>query len=222
VFLGAQNCIDSHDLLFLKEIVMKRSFFICGIISTCMFLLTSCQTPNANYAPTAVQSQQQGTAFVCTPEWMKNPKDTPDAIYGTGFAKLRNQALTMDAADGRARRQIVKAIKTKIDARYKDFMQESGFDGDAQSLQFIESISRHISSETLHGCKIIQREFCPDGTIYSLAILPINEVEKIKDITKSKTKEFVVNKKALYNEFKAKKAFDSFQKELDTMSFSEN
>jgi hypothetical protein len=221
VSLGVQKCIDSQNLIFLKEIVMKKSFFIVGIISTCMFFITACQTPNANYAP-AVQGQQQGSAFVCTPEWMKNPKDTPDAVYGTGFAKLRNQPLTMDAADARARRQIVKTIKTKIDSRYKDFMQESGFDEDAQSLQFIESISRHISSETLHGCKIIQREFCPDGTIYSLAVLPMNEVEKIKAITKSKTKDYVMNKKALVNEFKAKQAFDSFQKQLDTMSFSDD
>jgi hypothetical protein len=196
---------------------MKKLFFIIGIILTCLFSLTACQTPNVPYTSPTSQGQQAQ----CIPEWVKNPKDHPDAVYGTGEANLRNHALTMDAADGRARRQIVKTIKTKIDARFKDFMQESGVGDDAQSLQFVESISRHISSETLHGCKIVKREFCPDGTIWSLAMLPIGEVQKIKSITKQKTKDFVMNKKALYNEFKAKQAFDSFQKELDTMDFSE-
>ncbi|ETR69227.1 MAG: hypothetical protein OMM_09785 [Candidatus Magnetoglobus multicellularis str. Araruama] len=100
-------------------------------------------------------------------------------------------------------------------------MQESGFDEDAQSLQFVESISRHISSETLHGCKIIKREFCPDGKIWSLAMLPLDQVARIKSLTRQKANDFVMDKKAMYNEFKAKQAFDSFQQELDQMDFSQ-
>jgi len=197
---------------------MKKSILYFGaILITCAFLMTGCQTPNVPYTP----PEQQQSAQVCIPEWVKNPKDTPDAVYGTGSAHLRNHSLTMDAADGRARRQIIKTIKTKIDARFKDFMQESGFDEDAQSLQFVESISRHISSETLHGCKIIKREFCPDGKIWSLAMLPLDQVARIKSLTSQKANDFVMDKKAMYNEFKAKQAFDSFQQELDQMDFSQ-
>jgi len=197
---------------------MKKSFLIFGMFLTIVFALSACQTAQRPYSPNSGGQQQQN---VCTPEWVKNPKDTADAVYGTGRAKLRNQSLTMEAADGRARTQIIKIIKTKIDARFKDFMQESGIGENAESLQFVETVARHISSETLHGCKIIKREFCPDGEVWSLAMLPLNQVEKIRSITKQKSNDLVMNKKALYNEFKAKKAFDEFQKELDSMNFNE-
>jgi len=196
---------------------MKRSIYFFGMILVCVFALTACQTPTR--VPYSPDSGQQ--ANICIPEWVKNPKDTADAVYGSGEAKLRNHALTMEAADGRAMRHIVKTIKTKIDARFKDFMQESGLGEDAQSLQFVEVVSKHISSETLHGCKIINREFCPDGTVWSLAMLPLGEVDRIKSITKQKSKDFVMNKKALYNEFKAKQAFDDFQKDLDKLNFND-
>ncbi|KPA12923.1 conserved hypothetical protein, secreted [Candidatus Magnetomorum sp. HK-1] len=195
---------------------MKKLVLFFGMIFTCVFALTACQTPSTPYPSQGGQEQ----ANICVPEWVKNPKDTADAVYGTGEANLRNHALTMEAADGRARTQIVKTIKTKIDARFKDFMQESGVGEEAQSLQFVEALSKHISSETLHGCKIIQREFCPDGKIWSLAMLPLNEVDKIKSITKQKSNDFVMNKKALFNEFKAKQAFDDFQKDLDSLNFN--
>ncbi|MBF0450627.1 MAG: LPP20 family lipoprotein [Candidatus Magnetomorum sp.] len=198
---------------------MKKSILFFGMVLTCVFVLTACQTPNvANYPSQGVGQQQEN---LCIPEWVKNPNDTADAIYGTGEAKLRNHALTMEAADGRARTQIVKTIKTKIDARFKDFMQESGVGEEAQSLQFVEALSKQISSDTLHGCKIIKREFCPDGKIWSLAMLPLNEVDRIKALTKQKANDFVVNKKALYNEFKSKQAFDDFQKDLDALNFKE-
>ena len=85
----------------------------------------------------------------------------------------------------------------------------------------VEAISKHISSETLHGCKIIKREFCPDGKIWSLAILPQSEVNQIKSNTKQKAQKYVVSQEALYNEFKAKQAFDDFQKDLDNMNFTQ-
>jgi len=200
---------------------MKKIFIIYGIFLSCIFVLTACQTPmQPGYTGPGVQQQQQN---VCVPEWVKNPKNTADAVYGQGNAKLINQSLAIEAADGRARTGIVKTIKTKIDARFKDFMQEAGIGEGAQSFQCIEAISKHISSETLHGSKIIQREFCPDGTVWSLGMLPLNEVEKIKAITKQKVKnDFVISKEAQYNEFKAKQAFDDFQKDLDKLNFNEN
>jgi len=197
---------------------MKKLINFSGMILVCVFALTACQTPSVSHYP---QGQGQQQANQCIPEWVKNPNDTADAVYGTGEAKLLNHALSLEAADSRARTQIVKAISTKVSARFKDFMQQLGTGENAQSLQVVEAISKHISSETLHGCKIIKREFCPDGKIWSLAILPQSEVNQIKSDTKQKAQKFVVSQEALYNEFKAKQAFDDFQKDLDKMNFSQ-
>jgi len=191
---------------------MKKSFLIFGMFLTCVFALSACQTAQVPYFPGSGGQQQN----VCIPEWVKNPKDSADAVYGIGRVKLRNLQ-TIETADARARTQIIKTIKTKIDARFKDFMQKAGIGEDAESYQFVETVARHISSETLRGCKIIMREFCPpDEVVWSLAMLPLNQVEKIRSLIKQKLKDFM-NKQALYDKFKAKKAFEEFQKELDSM-----
>jgi len=202
---------------------MKKLICFAGIITAFMFALTACQTPGAPYYPNSQGAEQ--AVNVCVPDWVKNPKDTADALYGQGQAKLRNQALTMEAADARCRTAIVRTIKSKIDSRFKDFMQESGLGEDARSLQVIESISKQISSETLYGSKIIKREFCPDGKIWSLGMLPLDGIEKIKSATKQNVKKLVQqklkdNENAQFNEFKAKQAFDDFQKELDELKMT--
>jgi hypothetical protein len=202
---------------------MKKSICFLGMILTCVFALTACQTPGTQYYPSPQGGQQQ--AIVCAPAWAENPEDTADALYGQGFAKLRNQALTMEAADARSRTAIVRTIKTHIESRFKDFMQESGIGEDARSLQVVESISKQISSETLYGSKIKKRKFCPDGTIWSLAILPLDGIDKIKSATKKNVEKYVKqklsdNENAQFNEFKAKQAFDDFQKELDQLKMT--
>ena len=100
---------------------MKALINFSGMILVCVFALTACQTPNVPYYP---QGQGQQQANLCIPEWVKNPNDTADAVYGIGEAKLMNHALSMEAADSRARTQIVKTISTKVSARFKDFMQQ--------------------------------------------------------------------------------------------------
>ena len=196
---------------------MKKSFLIFGMFLTCVFALSACQTAQEPYSPGSGGQQQN----LCTPEWVKNPKDTADAIYGMGRAKIRNKLLTKEAADGRARTQIIKTIKIKIDAYFKDFMQESGLVGNAQWLQVGETIDKHIISEIRQGCKIIKHEFCPDGEVWSLAMLTLNQVEKIKSTTKQKLNEFAMNKNPFYHLTPENELFEDFKKGLDSMNFNE-
>ena len=194
---------------------MKKSFLFFGMFFTCVFALSACQTAQIPYSPgSGVQHQN-----VCIPEWVKNPKNTADAVYGIGRAKLRNQSLTKQAADGSARTQIIKIIRIKIDAYFKDFIQEAGIGEDAESLIiFSEAVARQISREALHGCKIIDHKFCPDGEVWSLAMLTLNQVEKIKSTTKQKLNEYGMKK---VNEFGINKGPLNLQKELDSMNFNE-
>jgi hypothetical protein len=177
-----------------------------------------------SWAPLACQKQVQPDSEVsavedteCVPEWVLSPPSAEDGLYGTGLAKMQNPALTKKAADSRARDEVVLAIQAKVQTMMKDFMQETGLGEGGQSLQFAQSVSKAIGSNVMQGCKIVKRKVCPDGTWYSLALWPIGLSETLKKDIAEQTKKQAQKETALYNEFKATKAFEALDKEMDKL-----
>jgi len=176
------------------------------------------------WAPLACQKQVQpgpGVSTVeetkCVPEWVLSPPSAEDGLYGTGLAKMQNPALTKKAADNRARDEVVLAIQGKVQTMMKDFMQETGLGEEGQSLQFAQSVSKAIGSSVMQGCKIVKRKVCPDGTWYSLALWPMGLSETLKKDIAQQTKKQAQKEAALYNEFKATKAFEALDMEMDKL-----
>ena len=183
---------------------MKKSFFM-GIILTCVFLLTACTTPNAPYAPSAQAPD------ACVPEWAEKAKFAENAIYGVGDAIQMSRSLSKQAADARARTEIARTVETKVSAMFKDYQAQAGGD-DGQFTQLVQNTSKQIANTTLRGCRIEEHKYCPDGTVWSLAVYPKNEV-------KQSAKDYINNEKAAFNRFMSKQAFDELQNEIDKMDF---
>lgn len=194
----------------------KQRFLVLGIIAMGFFLIMACaQTPKM---AEPVMSPEQ---VQCIPDWTVNPPSAEDGVYGSGLAKMNQQAMSKTTADQRARQEVVQAIEVKVSSMVKDFMQQSGIGDAAQALQFSQSVSKGISSHVLNGCKIVKRKVCPDGTWHSLALWPIGNANELKKEINDKTKNLVKNEYALYNEFKSKNGFEDLQKELDKLDFTE-
>ena len=193
----------------------KKRISMLGFIIVGLFLVMACtSTQETKTDPTPEEAQ-------CIPDWTVNPLSAEDGIYGTGFAKMNQPAMSKTTADQRARQEVVMAIEVKLQAMVKDFMQQSGIGDAAQSLQFAQSVGKGISSHVLHGCKIVKRKVCPDGTWHSLALWPIGNANELKKEINNQAKNSIKNEYALYNEFKAKNGFEELQKELDKLDFSE-
>ena len=195
----------------------KQRVLVLGIIIVMSaFLVMACATTPKEAKPTMSTEQVQ-----CIPEWEVNPPSAEDGVYGSGLAKMNMAALSKTAADQRARQEVVMAIEVKVQAMVKDFMQQAGIGDAAQALQFSQSVGKSISSQVLQGCKIVKRKVCPDGTWHSLALWPIGNANQLKKSIDQQSKKLVKNEYALYNEFKAKNGFESLQKELDKLDFTE-
>jgi len=192
----------------------KKGILVSGIIIVGSLLIMACATPSGPH-PVSPEGQAQ-----CIPKWVENPPSAEDGVYGSGLAKLQMAALSKQTADQRARNEVVKTIRVKVETMLKEFMQQSGLGEQAQALNFSESVSKHISSDVLSGCKIVKRKVCPDGTWYSLALWPIGNADALKKEINNQAKKMVKNEVALYNEFKAKQSFEELQKEIDKLDLS--
>lgn len=162
-----------------------------------------------------------GQDLGCVPDWIINPLSAEDAIYGSGQAKMRLPSLSQQTADGNARNEIALSIQVRVESMLKTFMQESGIEN-AQALNFAQSVSKQVAAETLNFSKIEKRHICPDGTYYSLAVLPLGASQKLKETLLKNAANAIHNEEALYNEFKAKNALDELTKEVDRLELKKS
>jgi hypothetical protein len=181
---------------------MKKSFFSIGIILTCVFALTACQTPNVANAPGQAANQ-------CIAPWMENPEQVEDGITGSGRANLMDPSLSKQAADARARTEVANAIQVQVSALFTNFQHQAGDNKEGQYASVVESVSKQVAHQTLQGCKIIKRKFCPDGTVFSLAV-----------VKKDKVKDYINNEKAQFNRFLNKQGQDRLSQAIDELKFS--
>jgi len=152
-------------------------------------------------------------ADMCIPEWETNPPSASDGFYASGQAQLKLAALSRETADSRAMREIGRQVESKTDSMLKDFMQQSGFGDDASVLEYVQSVSKSVSSQVLRGARVTKRQFCPDGTVHSLAFYPAASYKK--EVKKDVKTEAI--KKNLYDDFKANKAFEELDSQVDEL-----
>ncbi|MCK4579477.1 MAG: LPP20 family lipoprotein [Candidatus Marinimicrobia bacterium] len=141
------------------------------------------------------------------PEWALNPPAAEGFIYGVGQAEKQNPSLAKKVAAQRARDEVAAAVKIKVEALVKDFMQESGVGDRAQALEFTQAVSKGVTEATLTGTMIKEAYLAKDGTYFVL-------VEYSLDEARRNAIETARQEEALYNEFKAEAGFDDLEAEL--------
>ena len=118
------------------------------------------------------------------PQWVDDPDgaypgDRGKVLYvvGTG-ANALNPALTRRRASGSARVELASAMKVKVDSMMKDWMASSTDYANPEnttSKQFTEAVSREVTSATLVGARVSKYWTAPNGTVYCLMALDLND-----------------------------------------------
>tara|TARA_B100000767_G_C19595757_1_gene463417 strand:+ start:71 stop:379 length:309 start_codon:yes stop_codon:yes gene_type:complete len=92
-------------------------------------------------------------------------------------------------------------------------MQASGMGADASATEFTESVSKSLVNTTLKGCTIEKTEVFKDRVF----VMVTYDANKAREIAKENAKFEAKKEEALYNEFKARQAFDSLDQAIGKM-----
>ncbi|MDE2038547.1 MAG: hypothetical protein KGO96_03410 [Elusimicrobia bacterium] len=158
-----------------------------------------------------------GPVAAQAPDWVNKGngafKDGGQGVfYGVGIASgIRNRALSVVAADDRARGEIAKIMDSYVAILTKDYMASTTA-GDMSKSSEEQTVSQTLKSFakfTLHGAVIIDHWKDPtDGTMFSLCKLDMAAVQKTLDDSKE-----LDAKMRDYVKADADKAFDELSAE---------
>jgi hypothetical protein len=153
------------------------------------------------------------------PDWVNKGngafKDGGQSVfYGVGIAQgIRNRALSLTAADDRARGEIAKIMNSYVSVLTKDYMASTtaGTMDKSSEEQHISQTLKNFAKFTLHGAVIVDHWKDPsDGTMFSLCKLDMNAVKKTLEDSKeldSKMRDYVrANAEKAFDELAAEEA----------------
>mgnify|MGYP001612847376 CR=1 FL=1 len=163
--------------------------------------------------------QVKGPVAEKAPEWVNKGngafKDAGQSVfYGVGIAQgIRNRALSVTAADDRARGEIAKTMNIYITVLTKDYMASTsaGSLDKSSEEQHVSQTLKNFAKFTLHGAIIIDHWKDPsDGTMFSLCKLDMNAIKKTLADSKeldTKMRDFVrANAEKAFDELAAEEA----------------
>ena len=150
------------------------------------------------------------------PEWYLNPPKFEDKFVGVGDALRPQFNLSKQVATERARVEVARAVETTVNSALNDHMQASGMGAEAGATEFTESVSKSLVNTTLKGCTIEKTEIFKDRVFVMVTYYAYNAREEAKAAARSEAKK----EEALYNEFKARQAFDALDQAIDRIKGS--
>jgi len=150
------------------------------------------------------------------PEWYLNPPKFEDKFVGVGDALRPQFNLSKQVATERARVEVARAVETTVNSALNDHMQASGMGSDASATEFTESVSKSLVNTTLKGCVIEKTEIFKDRVF----VMVTYDANKAREEAKAAARLEAKKEEALYNEFKARQAFDALDQAMDKMKGS--
>jgi hypothetical protein len=113
-------------------------------------------------------SSPVAAARVDRPDWVLNPPQDDEKIFGMGAANSTNEAQGWSRAEGRARLSISYEITAIVDGMQIDYMRQAGNDGTEIGENFFEDVGRQLTTTTLSGARVEKRGIGGNGTYYVL------------------------------------------------------
>ena len=147
------------------------------------------------------------------PEWYLNPPKYDDKFVGVGDALRPQFNLSKQVATERARVEVARAVETTVTSALNDHMQASGMGADASATEFTESVSKSLVNTALKGCTIEKTEIFKDRVF----VMVTYDANKAREEAKATARLEAKKEEALYNEFKARQAFDALDQAMDRM-----
>ena len=146
------------------------------------------------------------------PAWYESvPKDTESHLYSATTGESRKMDVAIKKAKTQARAELAQKLGTKVQNLEKLFQEEVGADPDTELLEQFTSVTKTITSETLHGTQEEKKEIqnLENGNfrVYMLMTLPIGEANQAM-MARIRANEH------LYTRFRASQAFDELDADI--------
>ena len=188
---------------------MKRLLFSSAIIATMLF--TGCGSSNKSITPKAPQCQIDGTS---APVWVCNGgANMEGGVFAVGSAQKTPLGIGFQRQEAMAaaRDALSRQISIKVKNMFKSYMSSTGV-GNAQTAERVAtSVSKQLAYQTLRNSKLLNTWISPKGTMFVL----VGIKGSIKNAVKQAVKTTFHNDQALWQEFKAKKAQEELDSEID-------
>jgi hypothetical protein len=142
------------------------------------------------------------------PAFFLTPPAPEDQFVGLGMAKLQDDNLSRTTALARARADIAAQVAVSVETMLTDYAQESGADGNTQTLTFVERVSKEVADIELKGAITKEQYPAKDGTWYVMVYFPkAAMIEEVGNV-------FARNEDAAFAEFKAQQALERLNAEI--------
>ena len=112
--------------------------------------------------------------------------------------------------------EVARAVETTVNSALNDHMQASGMGAEAGATEFTESVSKSLVNTTLKGCTIEKTEIFKDRVF----VMVTYDANKAREEAKAAARSEAKKEEALYNEFKARQAFDALDQAIDRIKGS--
>ena len=183
------------------------------VLVSMALLMASCGGPTGDAHPVTGRHKDG------TPKWVHRGSGAFDtkgggkAFFGVGIVEgIRNEALSRQTADNRARGEVAKMFDLYVAAMMKDYQRATtagDFKASAEE-QDVVSAQKTITEVTLRGVEIRDHWQNPaSGAIYALAVLDLNGI--MKSMQQAKQLNARVRD---YVRANARRAFNDLDKEL--------
>jgi len=192
-----------------------RKLFIAGL-GVSIILFTGCGNNN----PQPQQSFQCQIEGQNAPAWVCDGGASMEGgIFAVGSAVGSAEksplgiSFQRQEAMANARDALAREIEVKVKNMFKSYMSSTGI-GDNQTAERVAtSVSKQLSKQVLRGSKLLKTWMSKNGTMYVL--VGMTDTNKLKNELKKAAKTTFKNNEALWQEFKAKRAQQELDSEID-------
>ncbi|MDR1932123.1 MAG: LPP20 family lipoprotein [Spirochaetales bacterium] len=167
----------------MKQVWYKTALMVFSV--TALAVITGCGS-----APAALSDR---------PDWVINPPQDEELIYGMGSAVSTNESRGWRMAENRARMSISYQITALVQGMETDYQRQAGTDGNQVGQEFFEGVGRQVTENALSGARVAKRGIGKNGTYYVL-------VSYAESAVRNTISAQIDNEGSRYAEFKAREA----------------
>lgn len=199
---------------------LKKLFVSFGLIVFVIGFVTGCATPDPG-SPEAIykedRKREEGRVAATQqtvleiPSWYLNLPQESHSVYAAGTATSGDLQLAMDKSILNAKRTLADSIKGLLSSKMKQFINESGSDGDSILTNEASKVTTNLITEAnVAGYKQADAKVLSQGKQYRVYVLLQYPLGKANQVLVDQVKK----NRVLEGKLRATKAFKDLEEEI--------
>jgi hypothetical protein len=180
---------------------MKKSI-VLTVLALSIFAISGCTNKTAPKPALSCLGDASNP-----PKWVCGSAQV-EGIYAIGSSeKMPTISMQRTKAQSNGRDELARTIEVKVQNMLKDYASSTGVGADQTAEAVFTTVSKQVSKQTLTGARPLEWWTNPTNqSMYVLMVLD-NNAKNVSQVQQA-VKTSLQNEKALWQEFKAKKAHD--------------